>query len=307
MKYKIFAASALVLAATTLGACAVKDSEAIISATEKILQTTHSLTAQATTLAAEVPTLTELVTQLSTTTQAPITTAAPKTTRAPQTTKAPKTTKAPATTRPFVISTTSAGRVYKKEAIEAIELKYGVKEHKYKTVYFQDINGESVEVGYEYTNTFINRRSYSATYEELLPGARDNREKYRSYINENLRIINSYRAEKGIAPLKLDEELTVVACVRAEEIAWSGKHSHRRPNGKSGLTIFKDAGFETGMAGENLGYVFDSPEDVCQAWKESDSHYENLMNPDFVKIGIGVAADPDKNGKLCWVNLFLSA
>lgn len=305
MKYRLFAASALVLAITSLGACAVKNTEVATKVTEKLLQTTHSLTTQATTLVAEATTLTELVTQLSTT-QVP-TTAAPKTTRAPQTTKAPKTTKAPATTRPFVLTTAASGRVYQKEDLEVVELKYGVKEHKYKTVYFQDINGESVEVGHEYTKIFINRRSYSATYEELLPAARENREKYREYIKENLRIINSYRAEKGIAPLRLDEDLTVVACARAEEIAWSGKHSHRRPNGKSGLTIFIDAGIETGTAGENLGYVYDSPEDVCQAWKESDSHYENLMNPDFVEIGIGVAADPDENGKLCWVNLFLSA
>lgn len=317
MKNKIITAAALVFAVTLFGACADKGNGSIASRMENLLQTTSAVIAHSTTVAEEIPTITELFAELSTsqvhttsaptTTKIPQTTGAPKTTTVPKTTSAPKTTKAPSTTRASAFSTTVAGRVYKKDVLEVIELKYGVKEHRYKTVYFQNIGGESVEVGYEYTDFFINRRNYSATYEELLPAAKANREKYRAYISENLRLINAYRAEKGLAPLKLDEELTVAACARAEEIAWSGKHSHLRPNGKTGFSLFKDAGFETGTAGENLGYVYDNAEDVCQAWKESAAHYENLMNPDFDEIGIGVAADPDENGKLCWVNFFLSA
>lgn len=293
MKFKIIAAAAVVLTVSCLAACSEKEigQEAATTA-ESVTQTTatEKLTQEAT----FVTTQTTLpVTE--TTTQA--TTAVPTTisvTRVPQTTKAPGPV------------TTVAGRVYKDNTIEKVPLKYGVIEHKYKTVYFQITGGERVEAGYEYTGSHINRRSFSATYEELLPAARQNRDIYRDYINENLKIINGYRAEKGIAPLKLDEGLTLMACARAEEIAWSGVHSHRRPDGSSCFTIFKDAGYEEGTAGENLGYVFDSPEDVCEAWKDSRTHYNNLMNPDFVKIGIGVAADPDENGKLCWANHFLT-
>lgn len=73
-----------------------------------------------------------------------------------------------------------------------------------------------------------NRFGYGATYAELLPAAKANREKYRSYINEILRITNGYRAEGGVAPLELDEELTIMSCARAEEMAWSGDHDHYR-------------------------------------------------------------------------------
>lgn len=308
MKFRIIAAAVLVVAASLFGACAKKTDSTETTATGNATQSLQSTAAPATTLPlttllTEITTMTELSTTVPSTT-APSTTASA--TKAPTTTKVPI-TKAPSTTKDSAMATTARGLVYRDNLIEVVELKYGVVEHRYKTVYYQMIDGERVDVGYEYTGGFINRRNYSATYEDLLPAARENREEYSDYIEENLRIINSYRAAKGVAPLKLNEKMTVMACARAEEIAWSGEHSHRRPDGSMCFTIFKDAGYETGTAGENLGYVFDNPEDVCQAWKDSRTHYKNLMDPDFVEVGIGVAADPDEKGKLCWANHFITA
>jgi uncharacterized protein YkwD len=69
-------------------------------------------------------------------------------------------------------------------------------------------------------------------------------------------------------------------------------------------SIFKEGGISTGNIGENLGMGYSTPEEVCQAWKDSPTHYENIMNPKFVKVGFGVAKDPDKDRKLCWVQHF---
>lgn len=295
MKIKIIAAAFLVLCASFFVACSEKETEKSETTTSQSntsqTRTTEPVSQEAT-FVTETTTLPMTETTAETTTRKNVPTTI-KVTRVPTTTAA----------KP---ATTVAGRQYKDTMVEKVQLKYGVIEHKYKTVYYQMVDGERVDVGYEYTGGHFNRNGFSATYEELLPAARQNREKYRDYINENLEIINGYRAEKGIAPLKLNEELTLMACARAEEIAWSGEHSHRRPDGSSCFTIFKEAGFETGTAGENLGYVFDKPEEVCQAWKDSRTHYKNLMNPDFTEVGIGVAADPDERGKLCWANHFLS-
>lgn len=314
MKFRIIAAAVLVVTVSLSGACAKKENRAGTTAAEESAQVTKSTTVQATTVPATTVqatlhvTETTALTELSTTVPSAT---VPSTTKAPATTKMPSTkvptTKAPSTTKDSNIATTARGLVYRDNQIEVVELRYGVVEHRYKTVYYQMIDGERVDVGYEYTGGFINRRNYSATYEDLLPAARENRAEYSDYIQENLRIINSYRAAKGIAPLRLNEKMTLMACARAEEIAWSGEHSHRRPDGSMCFTIFKEAGYETGTAGENLGYVFDNPEDVCLAWKESRTHYKNLMNPEFTEIGIGVAADPDEKGKLCWANHFLAA
>ncbi len=330
MKFRTLAAAVLILAVSLFGACAKQGSGTLprkTTATEEYLQTQHNTTAEKTTelyitelstteLSVEFSTFAEQSTTQRVTEEERLTTADSSTgvqateqkltsTRV-HITEVPPTTRVPSTAGEHTDSTMHPGRVYKTEVVERYALKYGVLEHRYKTVYYQIIDGKEVEVGSEYTGSHVNRRNYSATYEELLPAAKENRETYREFIEENLRIVNAYRAEKGIAPLRLNEKMTLMACARAEEIAWSGEHSHTRPDGSRCFSIFREAGFETGTAGENLGYVFDSPKDVCQAWKDSKTHYENLMNPEFTEIGIGVAADPDESGKLCWANHFLT-
>ena len=70
-------------------------------------------------------------------------------------------------------------------------------------------------------------------------------------------------------------------------------------------TLLREAGISDGIVGENIGWGYETAESVCDAWKKSQSHYENIMNPEFVKIGIGVAADPDPDGKLCWTQIFM--
>lgn len=285
----------LILSASLLAACSDKKPVA-----EPTTATTAAVTTQAQTTSVSTtaePTTSELTTVAPTT----VLSTAHSTTKKAQATKPVSVTEK--TTQAAV---TVSGRKYKESKVENVKLKYGVVMHKYKTIYYQMVDGEKVVYNTEVTDYHVNRLGYSASYEDLLPSARENRETYRSYINKNLKIINEYRAEKGIAPLRLNEELTIMACARAEEIAWSGEHSHTRPNGSSCFSIFREAGFESGTAGENLGYGFWTPEEVCEAWKESRTHYENLMNPKFVEIGIGVAADPDEKGKLCWANHFLS-
>lgn len=186
------------------------------------------------------------------------------------------------------------------------ELKYGVVRFRaVKTYYTKLQDGTKKTVSEEFSDTY-NRLGYRAAYADLLPAAKENRKKYSAFINEVLSIINGYRAEGGLAPLKLNEELTIVACARAEEIAWSGERSHTRPNGSKCFSIMRDAGINSGIAGENIGWVYETAAAVCEAWKESKTHYENIMDERFTETGIGVAADPDEDWKLTWAQLFLS-
>lgn len=153
-------------------------------------------------------------------------------------------------------------------------------------------------------NTIVDRFWYTGTYSELLPAAKANRRTYSGYISDVLYLTNKMRAEKGLSALTLSDKLTEQANVRAEEIAWSGKHSHTRPTGGYFSSLFKENGLTTGTAGENIGWGYETPSGVCNAWKESPTHYENIMNPDFRCIGIGVAADADPDAKLVWVQHF---
>ena len=304
MHRKIISASLAILIAAGLTACGGARQESTTTAAA-----TTASTAVATTTAAPTTTqapTTAATTAAPTTTKKVTTTAKPTTTKV-TTTKAVTTTQKATTTEAATEPTTLPLTDFHRREEDAYteKLKYGVIRSRAVTRYFALLDDGTEVVAKEDFVDVYTRLGYSAGYNDLLPAAKDNREEYREMIDEILSIINSYRAEGGIEPLELDETLTEIACARAEEIAWSGRHSHTRPNGKYFHSLIKEAGVESGFVGENIGWGYTTARDVCEAWKASKTHYENLMNPDFKKTGIGIAADPDPDGNFCWANLFI--
>lgn len=299
MKKRIVSAALAVLTVSTLVACTgTKEPE--ITTTLSSSATSRQVT----------------TTQATTTTTMPETTTLPVTAAVQTVAEILTTTKKVVSTKPSttVVTTTlpqfdeNKPEDYYRKIEQAFkeDLKYGVFRRRSVTSYIEELADGTLMLVKQDISEYYNRLYYKADFSDLLPAAKENMELYSETIGVVLDIINGYRAEQNISPLALSEELTEIACARAEEIAWSGEHSHRRPNGKSFSSILKDAGITTGIAGENIGWGYETAEDVCTAWKNSESHFENIMNPDFVEIGIGVAADPDPNGKLCWTQIFMS-
>lgn len=293
MKKRIIAVSLAVLSLSGLIACngkkPVTEAETSAPSTTFASSTTPATVKPTATVATTAEVQTAAVT---TTTTLPVTTTVPLT--APITTTAPR------------FDENKPEGYY--EIIERIfkeDLKYGVYRRRREKNYIETLtDGKQFIVKQEYDEYYI-RINYTADFEDLLPSAKNNMNAYSDMINTELDIINSMRASKGIAPLELSSDLTEIACARAEEIAWSGEHSHTRPNGKRFTSLLKEAGITEGVAGENIGWGYETVDDVCTAWKNSQSHYENIMNPDFSKIGIGIAADPDPTKNLCWTQIFM--
>ena len=261
----------------------------------------HSTTE--TTTESTTETTTETTTEKITTVIESVTTAIKKTTTAVRTT-----TKKPTTTKPRTSTgSNNEGVTEVSSRSFMVDLKYGVDCYKtVETTYGYDANGKKYVIKEETVRAVYERSTYVASYSDLLPAAQQNRVTYSDYINKILEITNQMRAENGLAPLVLDEKLTEQACVRAEEIAWSGKHSHYRPNTRKYTSLFKDNGFNTGVTGENIGWYYATPEEVCNAWRSSEGHYANIMNPQFTRIGIGVAPEADPRLHLCWAQHFYS-
>lgn len=295
MKKRIVSASLAVLILSCLAACGgSKISEPPTTAA----QTTAAVTSAASTTAFHTTTLP------STTVVQTVTELTTKATTAVSTTAKPTTTRA-TTTLPQYDENKPEGYYEKIQNVFREELKYGVFRRRNEINYIETLTDGSKITVKQDISEYYNRLNYRASYSDLLPAAKENMNLFSDMIYLELSVINRFRAEKGIAPLKLSDELTQIACARAEEIAWSGKHSHTRPNGKKFSSLLKDAGITEGIAGENIGWGYETVDDVCEAWKNSESHYENIMNPDFVEIGIGIAADPDPDGKLCWAQIFM--
>ena len=124
-----------------------------------------------------------------------------------------------------------------------------------------------------------------------------------SVSNELYKRINKYRQQFELDIVKYDTTLSVIASVRAEEIAQSGKFSHHRPDDKGYFsTAFQEYGFDSGNVGENLAKTYKTEEEAFDAWRNSSYHNACMLDKRWTKIGIGYAEMED--GTPVWVTEF---
>lgn len=100
--------------------------------------------------------------------------------------------------------------------------------------------------------------------------------------------INSCRGAEGLGELSKNSRLCAIASARAYEASQSW--SHTRPNGSYFTTVFQDYGFGCGASAENLIYTSGGEDaaTLVSKWMGSDGNRNNLMNPGFHTVGIGV-------------------
>lgn len=186
-------------------------------------------------------------------------------------------------------------------------IKYGVKRITKANITYDVYNdGSKKEVKRSAENTTIDQATFNGTTATMKDEGVSTYNTLSTTRDTILKITNSYRTEKNVSSLQIDKNLSIMATIRAIEIAYSGKFSHTRPDGREWATIWFDYfGSEpTGIIiGENLAYGYYSDEDACEGWRNSPGHYENMINGNFTKIGIGKFTF---NGKTYWVQLFQS-
>ena len=119
---------------------------------------------------------------------------------------------------------------------------------------------------------------------------------------EMLNKINELRATHDLPALNVDTDLVSYAQIRANEI--TKKFSHTRPDGSEGLDIIP---LSKSYAGENLSWhVMDQGIDAAvegtfTALVNSPSHLDNMIAPEYTKIGI---ASIEINGKMYVAYMF---
>jgi hypothetical protein len=97
--------------------------------------------------------------------------------------------------------------------------------------------------------------------------------------------LNAIRAEHGVAPLQLSDELTAVARGWSDQMAAAGGISHN-PN----LTTAVSAPWR--KIGENVGAGGDVSV-LMNAFVNSPHHYENIVDPAYNFVGVGVSYGSD--------------
>lgn len=122
-----------------------------------------------------------------------------------------------------------------------------------------------------------------------------------SFAKQVAKLVNEERAKAGLPALEYDTEIASAAMVRANEITAS--FSHTRPDGRKFSTVLTDNGIRFNGAGENIAWGQKSPEQVMEAWMNSDGHRANILDANFNKIGVGHYQDA--SGRNYWVQLFV--
>jgi uncharacterized protein YkwD len=106
--------------------------------------------------------------------------------------------------------------------------------------------------------------------------------------NEIIRLTNIERAKHGLPELKYNPALEVAAQKKGENMIAENYWAHFAPSGKSPWDFITGSGYRYTYAGENLARNFTDSTAVVEAWMNSPTHKENIVNPQYQDIGIAV-------------------
>jgi uncharacterized protein YkwD len=112
-----------------------------------------------------------------------------------------------------------------------------------------------------------------------------------------IELTNQSRREKGLLSLEENKELVQAAKDKLNDMIENDYFAHTSPAGITPWHWFEKNGYDYRYAGENLAISFLTAEAQHRAWMESPTHRKNILNPDYVEIGVAVGAGK-VNGKV---------
>lgn len=120
------------------------------------------------------------------------------------------------------------------------------------------------------------------------------------FVASVIELTNAERSKQGLPALQTDSPLNDVAKTKAQDMASEGYFSHTSPTYGSPFDMMRDFGISYQSAAENIAAGQRSPEEVVNAWMNSEGHRANILDNRFTHIGVGF----DKNGNQ-WVQMFI--
>ncbi len=112
--------------------------------------------------------------------------------------------------------------------------------------------------------------------------------------------INKYRKKHGLAPLKINAELTKAAKSHSRDLAKWDRISHYGSDGSNPWDRVKRTGYKPRLAAENVGTGQITFDEVMRGWKASPGHNKNLLLSDATQMGLALVHDPKTEFKSFW-------
>lgn len=117
-------------------------------------------------------------------------------------------------------------------------------------------------------------------------------------------LTNENRAANHVKELKENPLLVKAAALKAQDMAAKSYFSHTSPEGITPWHWLDEAGYGYLYAGENLAVNFDDSKDVSDAWMNSPTHKENIVNGNYTEIGIATSQGIYKGRSVTFVVQF---
>jgi uncharacterized YkwD family protein len=115
-----------------------------------------------------------------------------------------------------------------------------------------------------------------------------------------IELTNAERRKAGLPALQADTKLSNVAREKSRDMQQKGYFSHQSPTYGSPFDMMRDFGITYQSAGENIAKGQRTPEEVVQAWMNSEGHRKNILSGNYTHIGVGYVASGNH-----WTQMFI--
>ncbi len=105
---------------------------------------------------------------------------------------------------------------------------------------------------------------------------------------ELLDLTNNQRQQQALPTLILSDKLTEAAKLKAEDMLKNQYWAHSSQTGVDPWHWFDQVDYAYQLAGENLAKNYSTSEQAVEAWMNSPTHRDNLLNPKFTEIGFAI-------------------
>jgi len=119
--------------------------------------------------------------------------------------------------------------------------------------------------------------------------------------------INKIRVSHGLDPLAENPKLDIAALLKAQDMIERDYFNHYSPEGKAPWDWISSAKYNYKYAGENLALNFFNDQETVQAWLNSPTHKDNILNPNYKDTGVAILSgitSTTKESKTVVVQMF---
>lgn len=166
-------------------------------------------------------------------------------------------------------------------------------ENGWAQLYFDKFTQQLAGIRYMDNETLLKQRPYQIMYSGVLMNpqaltAEREKEVETANARQILDLTNIIRARQHLKPLVWDDEVAEVAYLHSKDMKDSNYFAHESPEFGSlgdrltrGKVTFR-------AAGENIASNYADGIAAVQGWLNSEGHRQNVLNPKFNRLGVGV-------------------